>query len=285
MRPFSTRGARHYCSSFQPKPGIAEQTPEDFHDARLQHHRILAEGTSLFSEYQACALRDSERCLFLASSHYRRALDLMIASSSHWAQVTLYYGAFFAARALLGMFGCGVLHKHVIHVRSSRPGSQVLRVERIGSGQGRYFVTERGSHRQFWEIFYRTVRPVVRLVDVEFATALFPVLNSNTWLIEQRNSVNYRTKYSLDVAESFDKTFTESNFPNSLPGVLQTQFQVSEGILAASCSFARRFGLATDALAFLGSSSTFADLVEDQIYDPVLPDLLDKTKRNAVFGV
>lgn len=285
MRLFSIAGARHYCNSFQPKLGIAEHSPDDFRDARLQSQHTVAEGTSLFDEYRACALRDAERSLFLASSHYRRSLDLMIASSSHWAQVTLYYGAFYAARALLGMFGCAVLHRHVVHVSRSRPGSQELSVDRIGSRSGQYYVTETGSHRKFWEIFYFTVRPVVRLVDVRFATALSPVSSSNTWLIEQRNSVNYKTEVSIDVVESFGNTFTESDFPDSLPGTLQTQFKVSEGILAASCSFARRFGLQTDALSFLGSTTSFADLVEDHIYQPGLPDLVDKTNRRDVFGI
>ena len=284
MRLFSRAGARHYCTSFQPRPGIAEQSPDEFRDARLQSQHTVTEGTSLFDEYRACALRDAERSLFLASSHYRRSLDLMMVSSSHWAQVTLYYGAFYAARSLLGMFGCAVLHRHVVHVSRSRPGSQELSVERIGTGRGRYYVTENGSHRQFWEIFYLTVKPVIRLVDVKFAAALSPVSSSNTWLIEQRNNVNYKTKFSLDLAESFGRTFNEDDFPDSLPGALQTQFKVSEGLLAASCSLAKRFGLGTDALRFLGSATSFADLVRDSIYEPGLPNLVDEARRKEVFG-
>ena len=285
MRTFSLRGASHYCGSFQPKSGIAEQSPDEFSQAHLGRSMSITEGTSLFDEYRACALRDTERSLFLAASHYRRALDLMIPSSSHWAQVTLYYGAFFAARALLGMFGCAVLHKYVIHVSSSSPGTQELAVQRIGSGQGRYFVTQRGSHRQFWEIFYRTVRPVRRLVDVNHAIALAPVSSNDTWLIEQRNSINYKTTESLSITKSFDSTFSEDRFPDSLPGALQTQYKVSEGILASSCSFAQRFGLATDALDFLGSSSSFTDVIVDHIYGSDLPDLVDKTNKSQVFGI
>ena len=284
MRTFSIRGATHYCGAFRPEPGFAEQSPEDFRQARLQRRRSISEGTGLFNEYRACALRDAERSLFLAASHYRRALDLMIPSSSHWAQVTLYYGAFFAARALLAMFGCGVFRNYVVHVRRSRPGNQELIVERIGSRQGHYYVTETGSHRRFWEIFYRTVSPMRRLVDVKYATALAPVSSRHTWLIDQRNRVNYRTKESLNVTRSFSESFAEGAFPNSLPGVLQTQYQVSEGILASSCSFARTLGLATDALDFLGSSSSFTDLVGHHIYDLASPDLVGKTDRTQIFG-
>ena len=285
MRIFSQRGSSHYCGSFQPKSGIAEQSPEQFRQARLPQSMSITEGTSLFDEYRACALRDTERSLFLAASHYRRALDLMIPSSSHWAQVTLYYGAFFAARALLGMFGCAVFNKYVIHVNISRPGSQELAVQRIGSGPDQYFVTQNGSHRQFWEIFYRTVLPLTRLVDIKHAPALAPVSSSDIWLIEQRNSVNYRTTESLSIMRSFGRTFSEERFPDSLPGALQTQYKVSEGILASSCSFAQRSGLATDALDFLGSSSSFTDVVVDHIYGSDLPDLVDKTNKSQVFGI
>ncbi len=283
MRPFSIRGASHYCGSFRPKPGIAEQSPEEFWEARLGSAQSMYEGTSLFDEYRACALRDAERSLFLSASHYRRALDLMIPSSSHWAQVTLYYGAFLAARALLGMLGCGVIYNYVIHVGRSTPGSQELTVERMGSGEGRYFVTERGSHKRFWEIFYQAISPMRRLVDAKYETALVPVSSRHTWLIDQRNQVNYRTTASLKVAREFQGAFTEGEFPDSLPGSLQTQYKVSEGLLASGCSFARRFGLTTDALDFLGSSSPFADVVGHHIYDLAIPDLVGRTDRDQIF--
>ena len=284
MKAFSIIGASYYCESFEPRSGIVEQSPEEFRRERLNRSRSITEGTKLFDEYRACALRDAERSLFLSASHYRRSLDLMIPSSSHWAQVTLYYGAWFAARALLGMFGCIVLRNHVIHVNRSTPGNQELRVERIGAGEGRYYVTLRGSHRQFWEIFYRTVPSVRRFVDDKHAMALSPVSSNLAWLIEQRNRVNYSTAESVRVAQSFSMTFEEDKFPDCLPGVLHTQYRVNEGILAASCSFATRFGLATDALDVLGSSVPFSRRVRDLVYDPVLPDLAGRAKQNEVFG-
>ena len=284
MNTFSVRGANHYCGSFEPRAGIAEQSPEEFRQTRLRQSQSITEGTGLFDEYRACALRDSERSLFLAASHYRRALDLMIPTSSHWAHVTLYYGAFFAARALLGMFGCGVFHKNVVHVSRSSPGNQELRVERIGSHPGGYFVTENGSHKRFWEIFYRTVGPVRKWVDSKYRAALVPVSSSNTWLIEQRNSVNYKTTESLSITQSFSRRFRHGSFPDSLPGALQTQFKVSEGILAASSSFANKFGLATDALDFLDASASFTDMVRDHVHAPGLPDLVSNSNWNDIFG-
>ena len=154
----------------------------------------------------------------------------------------------------------------------------------MGSGEGRYFVTEKGSHKRFWEIFYRAVSPMIRLVDAKYETALVPVSSRHTWLIDQRNRVNYRTTESLKITREFHGSFAEGDFPNNLPGSLQTQYKVSEGLLASGCSFARRFGLTTDALNFLGSSSSFTDLVDHHIYDVALPDLVGKTDWDQVLG-
>ena len=153
MRVFSILGAGHYCGNFQHISSVPQESLEDFNKRRLNSTRFIVEGTALFDEYRACALRDIERCLFLSSSHYRRALDLMIPSSSHWAHVTLYYGSWFAAHAILGMFGCQVLHNHVVEVEQSTPGSQRLNRIRIGTGQNQFSLKEKGSHRQFWEVF------------------------------------------------------------------------------------------------------------------------------------
>ena len=277
-------GASHYCGSFEPRSEVAEQSLNKFGQTRLGRPRSITEGTELFEEYRACALRDTERALFLSTSHYRRGLDLMIPSSSHWAHVTLYYGAWFAAQALLGMFGCGVLHNHVIQVTRSTPGNQELRVQQIGQREGQYSVTRKGSHQRFWEIFYRTMPSIRRFVDEEFATALSPVSSNVEWLTKQRNNVNYNTVASINLARSFSMSFSEDEFPDRLPGVLHTQYRISEGILAASCSFAKRFGLTTDALDILDSSAPFRQRVRSLVYSPVVPNLVGRTRPNDVFG-
>ena len=100
MRIFTIDGAGHYCGQFERNVGTVNQTLEEFKKTRLEGRNRINEGTALFDEYRACALRDADRCLLLAASHYRRALDLMVPSSSHWAHVTLYYGTWFAAHAL-----------------------------------------------------------------------------------------------------------------------------------------------------------------------------------------
>ena len=283
MKTFSIVGAEHYCQSFTPRMGIAERSLEDFRQSRLRTGSTIVEGTQLFDEYRACALRDVERCILLSASHYRRGLDLMIPSSSHWAQVTLYYGAWFAARALLGMFGCGVLNKHVVHVGRSSPGTQELHVQRIGARQNEYYVAKKGSHKEFWEIFYGTMPSIKRFVSNQFTPALSPVSSNDSWLIDERNRVNYNTVVSIDSSEALRKTFSEDSFPICLPGVLNTQYQICEGILGASSSIATQFGLATDALDALGPFATFQERILSVVYSPVVPDLVANTKKQELF--
>ncbi len=283
MMPFSLIGAEHYCRSFVAKPGHAEKSIEEFRQQQLSPPSPIDEGTSLYEDYRACALRDAERSLFLAASHYRRCLDLMLESSCAWAQVTLYYGAWFAAQAILKMFGCAVLRNHVIHVSRSMPGSQQLRVQRAGAGPNHYHFSLTTSHARFWEAFYNMTPKIINFADASFSTALQPVSSSKTWLIDERNKVNYDTLQSIGVAASFQSTFLEGDFPNSLPGTLNTQYRIAEGLLAVGCSFATRFGLDTDALISLSSPGSFAQKVTSLIDVSASPTLVSQTMQRTLF--
>ena len=286
MRPFTIQGATHYCSSFQAKSGDAEHSLGEFSQARLNGIRSIMEGSALFEDFRACALRETERHLFLAASHYRRALDLMIPSSIHWAYVTLYYGTWFAAHGILGMLGCSVLNKRVIHVNRSDPGNQRFKIQKIGSGQGQYYVTEKSSHRTFWELFYKTV-PSVRflLTDPTASVALLPVANNNNWLIDQRNRLNYNVERGLNLSSIFEKTFKASDFPSCLPGVLNTQFGICEGLVSAGFSLASRFGLATDALDLLDPPAPILEKIKRKIYRTKLPALVNNSKYRDIFAI
>ena len=286
MNPFSFNGARHFCGSFQPIAGPAAQSFTDFHSKFLARPQRIAEGQPLFEEYRASALRDVERSVFLAASHYRRALDLMIPSSSHWAHVTLYYGAWYAARALLGMFGCVVTDRKVIHAESSRPGHQQLRVQAIGNKQGQHPINQRGSHRRFWELFYQATHSIVPFVqDPGDAAVLSPIANNPVWLIERRNKVNYDTDRSIAASADFSKQFSSQNFPSSLPGELATQYGVCEGLLKVSYWFASTFGLETDALDGLTTHSTVGASVANLVYGSSAPEWGQQHGNQSVFAI
>ena len=284
MRAFSLEGARHYCRPLELPLKAAAQSLEDFRRTQLATQKSIREGSSLFEEFRACALRDIERSLFLSASHYRRALDLMVPSSSHWAHVTLYYGAWFAAHAILGMFGCEVLNGHIIDVKRSTPGTQEFSVQRIVNGPGGYYVTQRGSHQKFWEIFYKATASIKPFVASSVSQTLSPVSNSNVWLVEQRNNVNYNTVASVALAGQFNTTFSDAVFPASLPSTLNTQYQVCEGLLSVGCSFATDFGLTTDALDILSSLVPFNQRVRELVYNSTVPDLVARSKGDELFG-
>ena len=185
--------------NFQAIANVSQDSLEDFNSKIPNNVRFIDEGTIRFDEYRASALRDAERCLFLAGSHYRRALDLMIPSSSHWAQVTLYYGSWFAAQAILGMFGCRIFYEHVVEVEQSSPGTQKLVRQKIGNAQNQFQFTQRGSHRRFWEAFYATARRFRSLADQNYVHLLSPITNNTMWLIDQRNRINYNMLASMEL--------------------------------------------------------------------------------------
>ncbi len=285
MRVFTAPGATHYCGQFQPTPTTSSGSADDFVRRRWGNRGLIAEGTSGFDEYRTLALRDTERYLFLAASHYRRALDLMVSSASHWAHVTLYYGAWYAANALLGLFGCRIYGDHVVDVVSSQAGRQQLERRRIGNGRAQYALTRNGSHQRFWEAFYKAALRIRRIANPQYLPVLTPVSNDVIWLIKQRNLVNYTAEQSVAFAASFAAGFSRDNFPSSLPGALHTQYAVCEGLLDVTYAFSTQFGLTTDALDTIGNPGPFSGKVTDAIYDVSVPKLVDQSAGHEIFGI
>jgi len=284
MRIFGLSEANYYCSSFSRSTGDAKGSIDDFQKNHLgTHSRTIAEGTPLFHQYRDCSLRDVERSLFFAASHYRRSLDLMIPSSSPWAHVTLYYGSWYASRALLGMFGCTIFSPHfVVDVGKGSPGRQELRLRRIGNKPGQQYTTFSGTHRVFWDIFYIAVQSLILMVDPHFAAALSPISGDPAWQIQHRNEVNYDSLIGFRLAEDFDRSFSKQGFPSCLPGVLNTQFRILETLLELVYSYARQFGLSTDALDGLGHPSSLCNKVRHLVYAHKPPGLVQKTKKSMI---
>ncbi len=285
MRVFTLAGAGHYCANFQPSANIPNVSLNQFVQQRFQNAAQLLEGTNGFNQFRIYALRDVERYLFLAASHYRRALDLMIPTSSHWAHVTLYYGSWFAAHAILGMYGCAVLGRHVVEVNTSAPGNQSLRVLRIGNRGNQFQFARNGSHKRFWEAFYTTTPSIINFADARYAATMSPVANDVEWLINQRNKVNYQPIDTFELFDAFASAFSSSRFPFSLPGELSTQFTVCEGLMAIGYSFANQFGLRTDALDLLGLQGTLAQKIERLIYGVRSANLVNRTGMRSIFNV
>jgi hypothetical protein len=274
---FGVDEARHYCGTFKVSGGAAGGSLDAYVKAAFTATKILREGTAEFDQYRDCSLRDVERRLFMAVSHYRRSLDLMTPGAAWWAHVTLYYGSFFAASALLGMFGARVIKSARIEVKSSAPGAQELAVL-PGSGS-----TYSGVHQRFWDLFYSSVLALVPLVEPAMRIGLTPVTNSATWLSERRNLINYDPHSAIDIAGQFQTGFDKRQFPVSLPGAVGTQFTVFETLLLVAMDFARDFGLATDALHALNPTGTRRLKLRRLVFEDRAPGLVRRIRRTRVL--
>ena len=202
----------------------------------------------------------------------------MMPSASGWAHVTMYYGAFYAASALLGMFGAWKLPKrNVIDVVLAQPGAQEFQIRAEPT-------TYNGSHRMFWDFFYSNVTSLVAWVDTALVPAISPVMGSRVWLTDTRNTVNYDSHASCDLIATFGGGFRRSSFPTSLPGVINTQFSVLEGILKIAADFAKEFGLTTDALNAMSASGDRRSRIRELVLDANPVSLGLKAKRRAMLG-
>lgn len=275
MKPFGVPQARHYCHGFSP-PSRAQSFRTY---AKTLSNTSFTEGSSRFDEYRASALQDAERSLYIAVSHYRRTLDLLLPSSAAWATVTCYYGSFHSARALMHLFGCAVINKRVVDVDHSAAGSQRLRIRSIKSQS----LTTQGSHREFWELFYKAMTPVRPLVDSSLRFGLTPG-PSPTWLIDQRNELNYDSFHYLDAGADFARRFDPDTFPGSLPGLLATQYQVLEALLLISLGFFEDFNLRPQSLPPDLGSGDLKEQLKTSVYAVRAPSLVRKTRKAEIVG-
>jgi len=282
MRLFAEPSAGHYCRGFQPVQSVSSMAFSEFAREQLPPGTALVEGSPAFEEYRSAALRDAERCLLLSASHYRRSLDLMTPASSHWASVTSYYGAWYAATAILHMFGGAVLMNSVVVVEREAAGRQKLKVKKIGNATGQQPVTYQGSHQRFWELFYSAVRPLVPVFEPRLRFALMPVSSDPAWLIDRRNRINYNSSESLALARAFEQSFDPANFPSCLPGILSTHFSVHEGLVELGVASAVRVGLDTDAFDQTWTKASLKQQINRSVYGKSAPGLVRLTQKSAI---
>lgn len=128
MRLFDFTEASHFCKALPVHVPGAGQSLAAFHK-NLQATR-LTEGTTYFDVHRVSLLNAVERWILFGVADYRRALDMLIPSNAPWAHVTLYYSSFFAANAILGMFGVWVHFERLVDVDNGVATNQVLRITR-----------------------------------------------------------------------------------------------------------------------------------------------------------
>jgi len=270
MKILDYKEAKHFCSGYQATAGPSTMSIARFLQSIKRPN--LKEGAAGFNDLRDCLLRNSERSLFLSVSNLRRSLDLMMSSSAGWAYVTLYYGAFYAASALIGMFGGHIdAPSHLVEVQDGSPGKQEFKVFGRSGFSGRS--TFKGSHQIFWDLFYKACLTLQPWVDPALTFAIKPVGSDPDWQIRNRNDLNYNSYSSIELSRAFQLKFDPAARPISFPGVLNTQFEVTEGLIALTLNCAVDFGLDTDALAPLTPTGKRSVKLKDLVFNVTPADL------------
>ena len=247
MRVFDITEARYFCRPLAAHmPGVGQSLP-DFHD-KLGKARLV-EGDNDFEIHRISLLNAVERWILFGVADYRRALDMFIPSNAPWAQVTLYYSSFFAANAILGMFGAWAHIKRLVDVENGSVTSQVLRITKKFKSPTGYT----GSHQVFWDIFYDGYNSISPWIPSHLQGPTAPVNSDRAWQIDARNQVNYDMFRAFESASSLEKTFNPRKLRTSLRGPLAQQLEVTEGMLKLAIYFANDFGVSSFPYEGLGT--------------------------------
>lgn len=273
MAIFTESEAKHF---FSVPPTSAPTSFKVWSDALP--NGFLSEGQPEFISLQNLAHQEVERSMLLAAAHYRRAHDLLSPVSAPWAFVTLYYGSFFAARALLGALGAWKLGKsRVLQVVSTTPLSQRFQVHKSNSSY-------RGSHEQFWDFYFSNVVSLAPSASPIEKFSLSPISADVTWLTSRRNDVNYDSFVACDLAELHSAGFDVTNFPATLPGELATKYRFLESLLTLANRVCGNVGINSNALNSVSGSPTRSGRVRDLVLSTRPPGLASKVKKRVATG-
>jgi hypothetical protein len=283
MRLFDLPQAKHFCApSVASLAAVSSQSLAVFHAGLGPSISLFVEPTSGFAIHQVNLLQSTQRWLMYSLAHYRRAVEMMVPVSAPWAHVTLYYSSFFAANAILGMFGGWIgLTKagtRVVDVERGAPGSQALRVHRrLASPAG-----AAGSHRIFWDFYYDAVASISAWAPTSLQPALQPVNNDFAWQIAARNCVNYDMFDAWSASRHFFDTFKAAKL-NTLRGPLQLQLETTQRLVNLGLWFAKDLSLSASAVVGCGVTGTRQQIQRRLItqkppalvMQSALPDLLE----------
>ena len=281
MSLFDLPQAKHFCASRSSGAGMSQSLP-DFHSALPRSMLKLVEGTTEFEVHRANLINSVERWIVFALAHYRRAFDMLVPVSAPWAQVTLYYSSFFAANALLGMFGgwMGNVKAVVcaIDVERGVIGSQELKIVRGYKSPTR----ARGSHRVFWDYFYAESRAnIAPWAPLALLLALDPVNSDTGWQIKERNDANYDMYHAWASTMSFAGTFQSARL-DSLSGPAAQQMEKTAQLIKLALHFANECGLSGGALHGCGATGTRAQLQKRLVTKPA-PKLVTQSELPALL--
>ena len=267
MTLFNLPEAEYFCRPLQlARPGVG-QSLTTFHSTGRIPKR-LHEGSPEFDVHRVSLLHAVERWLLYALSNYRRSVEMIVPVSAPWMHVTLYYASYFAAHAILGMFGGWIgsapRAKLIVEVHDGTPGSQEVGVRKWRSSpNGR-----RTTHAAFWDYFYDAAASIAPWIPGTLASALVPVNGDRDWLTSQRNDVNYDTFVAWETSVLLQNTFQSQQFPRRLMGPLGQQFETTEQLVDLAATLARLLSLESYALDGCGANGTRLEIQRHLVCQP-----------------
>jgi hypothetical protein len=225
-------------------PGVAQGIAAFVQRLPAQAHH-LAEADPRFEILRVSLLSSAERWLAFSLAHYRRSLEMLVPVSAPWAHVTLYYSSFYAANAILAMFGGWIGQLPI------RRGLRVVDVGAFAVGNQRLVIHVEppspngatGSHRVFWDFFYDGAAHIAQWAPAKLRPALAPVNGNYGWQIAERNRVNYDMFEAWASATFFSDHVDASRLRRTLRGNIGQQFEITEMMLRLAVMFAKTLSL------------------------------------------
>lgn len=276
---FDEAQARHFCTPL----AAAVPGPQSLSSlySPVTKARRIEEGKNEFEVHRVTVLNAVERWLLYSVAHYRRSLDMFIPAAAPWAQVTLYYSSFFAANAVLGMFGAWVGHtqtgNRIIDVEDGTPGQQILKLatkQKSPNGAG-------GSHREFWDFFYDAAASIKPWALPHLASGLDAVNGDRNWQIDRRNDVNYDMSKAWQATIAF-QAFRPNRFRQSMAANLATQVEATEGLVKVALAFAAEFKLHTFGYEGCGVDGTRVQ-IQRRLVSKQAPNVVNHSGFNAML--
>ncbi len=275
MDLFDRPEAEHFCTLEATGIGTSQQSLNSFHADLPGAVVRLREGSTYFNIHRSNLLNAVERWLLYAVTNYRRAVEMLVPGSAPWAHVTLYYASFFAANAILGMFGgwisVTVRGSRVVDVESGDPGKQRLRVHRRLRSPN----DARGSHRQFWDFFYDAVASLAAWTPRELSQALTPSTGDYAWQIVPRNAVNYDMFRAWQGSVELQDTFNRRDL-GTLRGPLALQLEATEDLIRLAQYFAAELSVHSFGIVRPGDERTRLQ-VQRQLVSERPPNLIARS--------
>lgn len=279
MRLLTPSGGRYFCQTFRATTNKNQSNTATF--IKNGKGGVYSEGSAAYCALQDALLRDTERSAFLATVCLVRGLASLRAASGFWTIVCLYYSIFHSAKAISGLHGAWFEHANLwVSAEGRNTGQISLRVNK-SKHPSLSGTNIRGTHKQFWEVFYSSTASLRPYLQARDSFAIEPVHSSNSWLIDQRNKYNYNPSHAFFLTGEFISRYDRNDVPRCFPGTIKVFLNVAESLHRIVSDTRRDYRLETDVLE--PDWSNISDSVHPLLLDDAdqgLQEYIDDKQRS-----